>query len=506
MMGSPTRREFLWAAVAAAWAFGESTAPAQPGSVRVRRSVFSPNAPIADYRDGVRVMKTRAITDPTSWLYQANMHSTYTTPPMGALWNQCQHGSFFFFSWHRMYLYWFERIVRKACGNNAFALPYWNYTSTAGSARQLPLEFRQVQFNGQPNALYDSTRAPGMNNISNPSQIPYSSTLYSTAFAYTNFTSPTGSALSFGGQIVNAPTHFSNVHGQLEAQPHDVIHGVVGGSGNFGDPNRSGRDPIFWLHHANIDRLWNRWLQQGGGRSNPTGNAVWMNTVFKFFDENGTQVEMKGSDVLDTVAQLQYRYDDDPVVLAPAAAIATDASPRKEKPLQTLATAEKTGVKLGTRPVSVSIGLKEPAKEAVKSLIDAKPADAADHAIVLRLEDVTFDKPPGIYYEVYLNLPAEEDDPEFSNGRYVGNLGFFAMLPVEGHDDHAMAGDVAKAAYMFDISGLIRALSKEKDWDPDKATVTFVPRGLEDSNGQPMEVKTDAKITMGKITLEGPKK
>src|SRR5262249_27419937 len=121
MSNGLTRRGFLATAAVTAGGFlipGERAA-AQPGSVRVRRSVFSPTAPLADYRTGVGVMKSRPLTDPTSWLYQANMHGTTAPPPAGALWNQCQHGSFFFLSWHRMYLYYFERIVRKACGNNA---------------------------------------------------------------------------------------------------------------------------------------------------------------------------------------------------------------------------------------------------------------------------------------------------------------------------------------------------------------------------------------------------
>ena len=42
----------------------------------------------------------------------------------------------------------------------------------------------------------------------------------------------------------------------------------------MGDPLTAAQDPIFWLHHANIDRLWNHWLQQGGGRADPTDSAL----------------------------------------------------------------------------------------------------------------------------------------------------------------------------------------------------------------------------------------
>ena len=78
------------------------------------------------------------------------------------------------------------------------------------------------------------------------------------------------------------------------------------------DPAFAARDPIFFLHHANVDRLWNHWLAQGGGRQDPTSDQVWMNTMFTFFDENGQQVQKSGKDILNTVSQLNYCYDDEP--------------------------------------------------------------------------------------------------------------------------------------------------------------------------------------------------
>jgi hypothetical protein len=96
-MSPPTRREFLFTSTGAAVGLlSGSRAAAQPGSVRVRRSITDPAAPIAAYRIGIRVMKARPSSDPTSWIYQANMHGTYTSPPQNALWNRCQHGSFYF--------------------------------------------------------------------------------------------------------------------------------------------------------------------------------------------------------------------------------------------------------------------------------------------------------------------------------------------------------------------------------------------------------------------------
>lgn len=67
---------------------------------------------------------------------------------------------------------------------------------------------------------------------------------------------------------------------QLESASHNPIHNLIGGEmANMTSP----RDPIFYLHHANIDRLWHAWaLPDGKGipdTSNPynasTSTAYW---------------------------------------------------------------------------------------------------------------------------------------------------------------------------------------------------------------------------------------
>ena len=66
------------------------------------------------YAEAIKVMQARPASDPTSWTYQAAIHAAFASPPPGAPWNTCQHQGWFFLPWHRMYLYFFERIVRKA--------------------------------------------------------------------------------------------------------------------------------------------------------------------------------------------------------------------------------------------------------------------------------------------------------------------------------------------------------------------------------------------------------
>ena len=68
---------------------------------------------------------------------------------------------------------------------------------------------------------------------------------------------------------------------------------------------RSAADPIFYLHHCNLDRIWESWNRLGN--SNPT-DPKYLNRKFTFADRNGKRVDMPVS-AGDRVAQLGYEYD-----------------------------------------------------------------------------------------------------------------------------------------------------------------------------------------------------
>ncbi|KAL5217106.1 hypothetical protein ABZP36_017790 [Zizania latifolia] len=63
------------------------------------------------------------------------------------------HFSWFFFPFHRAYIYFFERIVRKLLGDPRFALPFWSWDVPEGM--RLPLAFANAS-----SPLYDPFRAP----------------------------------------------------------------------------------------------------------------------------------------------------------------------------------------------------------------------------------------------------------------------------------------------------------------------------------------------------------
>jgi Common central domain of tyrosinase/Polyphenol oxidase middle domain len=446
-------------------------------TVRVRRSINSlaPTGPeIAAFRRGVAQMKRRSTaspTDPTGWTYQANMHGTYDTPARPE-WNQCQHGSFFFLSWHRMYVYFFERILRAASGDSTFALPYWNYSDPA--QRALPLVLRSPARSS--NSLYTARRAQGVNQ---GFQLAPSDVTFTAAFGFLNFTANPGSGLSFGGQRAPGPGHFLAPHGQLESQPHDIVHDKLGGpNGLMSDPNTAARDPVFWLHHANIDRLWNRWLALGGGRGHPT-DAAWRDQSFTLHDETGAQVTITVADVLDSEAQLGYRYDDVPTVTPAMVPVAPPSVPPR------LIAATDRPLELAGSGDMVSLSLDTEAVDAFQTVFSR-----AGRAWV-SVEDIDVESDPGLAYGVYLDTP--------SGRHHIGNVSLFGIDRMRDQD---VVHDAATGfRHTFDVTDLLARLAGELT-DQTALGMWFEPLRPEPPAGfVPEEEEPVGAIRIGRISL-----
>ena len=70
-------------------------------------------------------------------------------------------------------------------------------------------------------------------------------------------------------------------NGELENLPHNRVHVRIGGQNGFmSDPATAALDPIFWLHHCNIDRLWEVWRNQGPQFRNPSSAQRLTNVSF----------------------------------------------------------------------------------------------------------------------------------------------------------------------------------------------------------------------------------
>jgi tyrosinase len=256
----------------------------RPLRKRIRPGSPAVAADLATYRAAVAAMKALPASDPRNWLAQAGIHGT----PAG--FNLCQHGTDHFYSWHRAYLYYFERICQKLTGNKDFGLPYWNWNQNPQIHGDF-LDPSSPLFNARNN-----TNLTGNPAISNAALDPM--------FTDTNF-------FTFGSQI--------------EGTPHNIVHTSVGGQ--FGG-GASARDPIFWSHHCMVDYTWAKWNLELSN-DNPNSSAWTGQSWNHFFDDNGNPVETTAG-LTTLMPLLSYRYESSVIGSRQARALPSSASEFKK--------------------------------------------------------------------------------------------------------------------------------------------------------------------------------
>jgi hypothetical protein len=92
---------------------------------------------------------------------------------------------------------------------------------------------------------------------------------------------------------------------------------------DMGNLGYAARDPLFFAHHCNIDKLWSAWNSLAGGSGlppnaykNPT-DAAFLNTRWSFYDENQQVVSISAGDVLHHETSLRYTYKPRVIVIPP---------------------------------------------------------------------------------------------------------------------------------------------------------------------------------------------
>ncbi|MFZ1545690.1 MAG: tyrosinase family protein, partial [Candidatus Nitrotoga sp.] len=258
------------------------------------------------YAKGVGVMQSRALNDPNSWWFFAAIHGEYVSAPetgypgwgfippvpsvptsplpsqsdLDTYWNQCQHQSWFFPPWHRGYLIALEEQVREAIislgGPATWALPYWDYLGS-GDEYMIPPAFVQQNLpDGSANPLYVTARygPKSDGNIFIPIPPVSGACMSNDLYTGSNVNTPRP---GFGGPQTGF-WHGGGISGNLENNPHNQVHVDVGGvspdgsiDGLMSDPGLAALDPIFYLHHCNIDRMWAVW--NADGNANPTSSS-----------------------------------------------------------------------------------------------------------------------------------------------------------------------------------------------------------------------------------------
>ncbi|MER8722327.1 tyrosinase family protein [Mesorhizobium sp. M0999] len=464
------RRE-LMIGTAALGAAGVATATrAADNLVRFPLHVFAQDsAKMASFRRGVQVMRSRPPSDPTSWFFQAAMHAVSQEAFEDAaladpkilevrdFFNQCPHfgaPSAEFLPWHRAYLYFFERILRAASGNPALTLPYWDYTNEA--QRTFPREFARFVVPGsggnEVNPLYHRNRQ--LSFVAGTHALTAEAVAIDDLMLEPNFFGRTDED-GFGGGLSDAD---AGTKGLIERRPHDQLHFAIGGqigdvSGAMADVPRAAFDPIFWVHHSNIDRIWAIWSGDPGRKWGALPPASYFDTdAWIFFDGDGTQKTVQRR-IYFNHRDLGYVYADEDLSKAPLALPpATGGDPGVfdvAARSRAVIAATRALVFSSTEPTVVNFSDTAKFDSADTTLQDAMASDVDD--ILVAFNGLSFRNAPLSGFDVYVN-PGPADTR--ASSPYLGTLGLFGL----DHSHHGPAGSQS-----FNVTERLRAMPKTSD-------------------------------------------
>ncbi|MBV9608209.1 MAG: tyrosinase family protein, partial [Acidobacteria bacterium] len=286
----------------------------------IRYNVNSPEGQVmlAKYAKAIEIMKTLPDYDTHSWTWWWNTHWIKGPPAFlwdysrktkteviaalpkeyqadaEAVWDGCQahaynpsnpeqYQQWYFLPWHRLMLYEFEGVIREVLHDEDFTLPYWNPVTGNAADLVVPAVFRDPG-----STLYNGTRWPWVNDGERIDTL-YKDWINLDALNETSY--------------IDSPNGNIGFNPRLDLNPHFLTHVALGG--DMADFATVGGDPLFYLHHSNIDRLWESWNRLG--HTNPT-DAKYLNRTFAYGDRSGKRVDLPVS-AADRTAQLGYEYD-----------------------------------------------------------------------------------------------------------------------------------------------------------------------------------------------------
>ncbi|CAI0468565.1 unnamed protein product [Linum tenue] len=465
--------------------------PKEPMRIRPAAHLVD-KAYIDKYEKAISLMKALPDDDPRSFKNQANVHCAYCngaydqvgiTPSVALQ----IHFSWIFFPFHRYHLYFFERILGKLIDDPTFALPFWNWDSPDGM--QIPAIFADPA-----SPLYDAIRAPDhLPGGSSPlvdldwsrsaaSLTPEAQWQSNRDVMHTQMVSGAKKrTLFFGTPLKAGDLADGNGQGTLERTPHGNLHIWVGDltreyKEDMGNLYSAGRDPLFYCHHGNVDRMWDLWKTLGPRRTDFT-DPDWLDAAFLFYDENCKLVRCKIRDSLDN-EKLRTGYQSVPILwkdskrvpkkIRNKATAATATKKKRERVPKTKSATTTTKKKRELTDLSkfplvlnkaISVAVPRPRKNRSK-------AEKEEEEEVVVVKGIEIDRSQVIKFDVALN---DDDDGAPAGPRDTEFAGSFVNVP---HRQKPGASKF-KTALTLGITDLLEDLGADGD---DTVVVTLVPK------------------------------
>jgi len=216
------------------------------------------------------------------------------------------HGNAKFLLWHRYYLWMFEDILRSECGFDR-ALPWWDETRVSG--RFAVSSVFSDQWYGAVNAGGNCVTNGQFANLA--LNVGPGTSNYPHCLARDNDDSQTQYTSASVVNGCNNENDYANMASCAEGGAHAWGHNGIGAvmRDTYGSPG----DPVFFLHHAFIDRNFRIWQNQNSARVNSingrdtSGNPLTLDTTVNVQDMRPT---VRIRDILDTTGStLCYKYN-----------------------------------------------------------------------------------------------------------------------------------------------------------------------------------------------------
>ncbi|XP_021865904.2 polyphenol oxidase I, chloroplastic-like [Spinacia oleracea] len=428
------------------------------------------------YSKAINMMKNLPEDDPRNFFQQANIHCAFCE---GGHYHQLGfpnldflvHHSWLFFPFHRCFLYFYERILGKLIDDPSFALPFWNWDHPDGM-------YMPSMYTNPSSSLYDPLRhhshlPPTLIDLSydgidnNDDLTPKQLIASNLAIMHRQMVSNSKNPTSFFGQAYRAGDEQPKGSGTIEIMPHNTVHRWTG---DPTQPNRedmgtlyaAARDPIFFAHHANVDRMWTIWKTLGGKRKD-IQDPDWLNVSFLFYDENAQPVRIRIRDCLDN-KKLGYVYQD------------VDIPWINQKPNNASKFRPSTTSRI-TFPTRLDSTIRTRVVRQQTSRTKKQKEDE-EEVLTINVELLRVDM--FIKFDVYIN---EEDDyPRKMSRLNTEYAGSFVSLP----DSHRQRKTTKKTSFMLGLTDLLQDLGVDGD---DSIMVVMVPIA-----GSESLILTDVKI------------
>ncbi|CAD6442792.1 2d33d938-1230-4a59-9b30-9b90f88d4d87 [Sclerotinia trifoliorum] len=219
-----------------------------------------------------------------------------------------------FIAWHRYFLNIYERTLQEQCGYSGH-LAYWDWSLDWEDMTKSPIWDSTTGFGGNGNK--DSDRSVGYGHCITDGPFANRTLLYFGAeygahCLSRGFIHGDHLRAVFGLKVqpealeaVLLESDYESFNLKLEEGPHNAIPRAIRGDFlRVTAPN----DPVFFLHHTQLDRMWWQWQQRDPQRRlfQYSRDSHVINEMFKFGD---FAPDRKVSDIMSTeTALLCYRY------------------------------------------------------------------------------------------------------------------------------------------------------------------------------------------------------